>query len=262
MSLIRSIAKAALPPPLTVRLRAAFKKHEPERALLPALCDPARGALDIGAALGAYTWPLSRLCASCIAFEPNADQARYLRRAFGGKIIVNAFALSDREGDIELVIPQGKGNDQAGQATIAPAAWMEAQPVRRVRVAMRTLDSIALDPVGFVKLDVEGHELAVLCGARALIARDRPTILVELEERFGEGSVERVREFLEPQGYRGRFLDGRRLRPVASFDPARHQVMAEWGNLGIYINNFIFLPEERQTETHARLSRLGYAIEG
>jgi hypothetical protein len=159
------------------------------------------------------------------------------------------------------VIPQDRGDEQAGQATIAPTAWLEAQNVRRVRVAMRTLDTMALDPVGFIKVDVEGHELAVLRGAHALIARDRPTMLVELEERFGEGSIARVREFLEPQGYRGLFLDGKNLHPVAAFDPARHQMMANWGTLGSYINNFIFLPEERQTETHARLSRLGYAVE-
>ena len=261
MSLIRSVAKAVLPPPLTIRLRAIFKQHEPERALLPALSDPARMGVDIGAALGAYTWPLSRLCVGCVAFEPNPDQARYLGRALGGKARVENLALSDHDGEVELVIPLGRGNDQAGLATIAPGAWLDGKPVRRVKVAMRRLDGFAIAPVGFIKLDVEGHELAVLKGARLLLARDRPTLLVELEERFGEGSIARVRDFLMLLGYRGLYLDGKRLHSIAAFDPALHQQMAHWGTPGAYINNFIFVAHDGFAAARQRVARLGYAVE-
>jgi FkbM family methyltransferase len=261
MSLIRTLAKAVLPPPLTIRLRAAFKQHEPERALLPALCDPARVGLDIGAALGAYTWPLSRLCASCIAFEPNPDQARYLRRALGRRSRVENLALSDQDGEVELVIPLGHGDDQAGLATIAPGPWLDGKPVRRVNVAMRTLDSLSLPAVGFIKLDVEGHELAVLRGARRLLARDRPTLLVELEERFGEGSIARLRDFVAPLAYRGLYLDGKRLHAMADFDPALNQQMAHWGTPGAYINNFIFVPQDGFGAARQHITRLGYTVE-
>jgi len=261
MSLVRSITKAVLPPPLTIRLRAAFKQHEPERALLPALCDISRLGLDIGAALGAYTWPLAQLCAGCIAFEPNPNQARYLRHAFGDKARVENLALSDHDGNVDLVIPLDRGNDQAGLATIAPGAWLDGKPVRRVTVAIRTLDGFGLAPVGFIKLDVEGHELAVLQGAPRLLARDHPTLLVELEERFGEDSIARVQDFLVPLGYRGLYLDGIRLHDIATFDPSRHQQMAHWGTPGAYINNFIFIAQDGLAAAHQRLARLGYAVE-
>jgi FkbM family methyltransferase len=261
MSLLRSLVKSALPPPVTIRLRARFKRHELERALLSALCDRDRVGLDIGAALGAYTWPLSRICHSCIAFEPNPDQAHYLRRAFGSAVRVENIALSDCDGEVELVIPLEGGEDQAGLATIAPGGLMKDTEVRRIKVPMRALDKLELPSIGFIKLDVEGHELAVLKGGKSLMVRDRPILLVELEERFGDGNVTRVREFLEPQGYHGLFLDRAVLRPIAAFDPAVHQAMAQWGNPGAYINNFIFIPEDRYSTTRDRLARIGYNTE-
>ena len=48
---------------------------------------------------------------------------------------------------------------------------------------MRRLDDLALGDVGFVKIDVEGHELAVLRGAAETLQRNRPPLLVEAEER-------------------------------------------------------------------------------
>jgi hypothetical protein len=47
-------------------------------------------------------------------------------------------------------------------------------------VEVVTLDSLRLSGVKFIKVDVEGTELQVLEGARMLIARDRPVLLVEL----------------------------------------------------------------------------------
>src|SRR5262249_34095812 len=148
MGLMRRLAKSVLPPPITIRLRAAFKQHEPERALLPGLCDPARAGLDIGAALGAYSWPMAKFCARCIAFEPNPEQARYLRRALGSRATVENLALSDRDGEVALLIPLGKGNDMAGQATVADGPWLDGQAVRRIIVPMRRLDGLTLPSIG------------------------------------------------------------------------------------------------------------------
>jgi hypothetical protein len=47
-------------------------------------------------------------------------------------------------------------------------------------VDIRTLDGFGLEGVHFIKADVEGNEREVLDGARTTIARDRPTILLEL----------------------------------------------------------------------------------
>src|SRR5690606_11886840 len=50
-----------------------------------------------------------------------------------------------------------------------------------VPVRIAPLDSRGLDEVDFIKIDVEGHELAVLRGASKTIEENRPVILVEVK---------------------------------------------------------------------------------
>lgn len=61
----------------------------------------------------------------------------------------------------------------------------------------RRLDDIYTGRVSFIKLDVEGHELQVLEGAKNVILENLPTILVELIDY--ENSE--VPSFLKELGY-------------------------------------------------------------
>jgi len=49
-----------------------------------------------------------------------------------------------------------------------------------VEVPAITLDQLPLPPIGFIKIDAEGHEPDVLAGARQLLTRDRPLIYTEV----------------------------------------------------------------------------------
>jgi hypothetical protein len=60
-----------------------------------------------------------------------------------------------------------------------------------------------MPPVGFIKIDVEGHELSVIKGATALIRRDSPIILVELEDRHRPDAMRSFSSFLGGLGYGG-----------------------------------------------------------
>ena len=63
-----------------------------------------------------------------------------------------------------------------------------------------TVDSLDLSDVRFVKVDVEGHELPALRGAEQTVRRDRPLLLVEVEERIQP--IEPVLALLGGWGYR------------------------------------------------------------
>ena len=61
-------------------------------------------------------------------------------------------------------------------------------------------------------------------GARETVAANRPDLLVECETRHRpDGDVRPVFEFLASLGYEGSFFLGGKRRPLAEFDPARHQ---------------------------------------
>ena len=70
-------------------------------------------------------------------------------------------------------------------------------------IAMVTLDELTASygTVGFLKLDVEGFEAAVLAGAERVLSKDRPAISVELTVQHGDENVAATRSILEAHGY-------------------------------------------------------------
>ncbi|WP_246642623.1 FkbM family methyltransferase [Rhizobium croatiense] len=73
-----------------------------------------------------------------------------------------------------------------------------------------------VNAVGFIKIDVEGHELKVLKGAEAILSRDHPNLLIEAEDRHRPNAVASVIDYLTPFGYSVYCLKDRRLRSLSS----------------------------------------------
>lgn len=218
---------------------------EPEMRLLPWLVDANRGALDIGAHRGAYVGELIELCPSVIAVEANPALAAFVSRLYPAVRVVAA-AASDRDGKVVLRIP----TNALGLSSAEPENRLSNLPGTALNVPAIAIDTLVSEPVGFIKIDVEGHELAVLQGGLRTIELDRPAILVEAEERHRLNAVGSVRALLEPLGYQGLFLDSGRLVSIRNFDLARDQqftavdeaTLLRTGRIGRrYINNFIFI---------------------
>ena len=93
---------------------------------------------------------------------------------------------------------------------------------------------------------MEGHELAVLEGARGLIAAQAPVFLVEAETRHRAGAPGDVFAFFAGLGYAGFFLHAGQARAVAEYHPALQDEALLTGyrrrEEAGYVNNFIFLP--------------------
>jgi uncharacterized protein YjiS (DUF1127 family) len=115
------------------------------------------------------------------------------------------------------------------------------------RSEVKRLDDLQLDDIGLVKIDVEGHELAVVRGAVDTLKRNRPTIVVEAEERHHANAVSDITELLAKLGYRGYFCLGSERRPIAEFDATDSANIGgaedDWPPRGVYVNNFAFVPE-------------------
>jgi FkbM family methyltransferase len=80
--------------------------------------------------------------------------------------------------------PLARGNVAiSGHATLHPELLDNLLPRRKIEVPIRTLDSLRLTNVDFIKEDVEGHEIEGLTGALQTIARCRPVMLVEVMGR-------------------------------------------------------------------------------
>jgi FkbM family methyltransferase len=237
---------------------------EVELHLLEFLCHRDRDAIDVGANDGSYVHYLRRYVRRVIAFEPMPALAHMLRRKFRRGVVVESLALSDAAGRVSLCMPVVDGAVVNGCSTISSAASAVYPAHRAIEVPMDRLDDVYGGDVGFIKIDVEGHQQAVLDGAVATIRRCQPRMLVEAEERLSPGGLARAKAYFKPLGYRGYYVHDGRLEPVDQFSIARLQKPSNLPDLtapleqrkrfGQYLYNFIFLPPDEPTETLRRLS--------
>ncbi len=212
---------------------------EPDLSALPRLDLPADALLlDVGANRGLVLELMVRLMprARVIAFEPNPRLAARLAAHWRGdpRVEVRAVALGDRAGTATLWLPVYRNWPFDGLASLDPEAargWLAAGRLygfRPDRLRLEPLhcetvrlDDLALAPA-FIKLDVQGHEAAVLRGGETTLRQHRPVLLVEVSE---DDSVEL---FLAGLGY-----------VAASF--ASDRLIADRGPK----HNLFYLPRER-----------------
>lgn len=235
------------------RILQRLGESRPDAQLAASLCDPNRVSLDIGAAVGEFTIAMLASSQSVIAFEPRPAQARDLAsmfKAVGAAVRVEAVALSDKPGVAAMRMVES----EPGRSTIDTnnvLADVKGSRVHSIDVPIKRLDDLHLDDVGLIKIDVEGHELAVLRGAADTLTRNRPAVLVEAEERHHPNAVAEITELLTGLGYAGYFEIGEARLPVEEFDAAEHQNPANiggredgWAAHGVYVNNFVFVPND------------------
>jgi FkbM family methyltransferase len=157
--------------------------------LLPALVRTGDVAVDAGAHLGAYTHALARLVGPSgrvLAFEPVPPVADALERSCAGwpQVTVIRQALSDKSGSVALrvpCLPGGVPEPALAHAVDAEAPGRTLSTWRSFTAAAVRLDDYCatMPAVAFIKADLEGHETALLAGARETIERCRPIFQLE-----------------------------------------------------------------------------------
>ena len=222
----------AVPPrwrlPLRYHGQRLLRALEPEMALLDELVPPGAVALDVGANRGVYAYALARRASVVHCFEPLAECCRYIADFSSPRIAVHNVALSDKAGVLRLHVPLRAGQRVLTRASLAPPSG----PFELREVEVRTLDSFGLPRVDFIKIDVEGLERAVLEGARGLLTRDRPRLLVEImPQSHTPDAFAALFTWLGDFGYRAHVVRNGALRP--SDDP--------WTD-GAEQPNFVLLP--------------------
>ena len=162
---------------------AVYRVHEPRTTRLLMRClTPGMTVVDIGCNIGYYALleaqqvgPTGRV----IAIEPEPRNAclflHNLHLNGYRNVAFHQVAISDRNGILTLRI-----SEKSNRHSLSPVPW----PTRDLQVPVRTLDSlIASDPpdsVDLVRMDLEGHEIAVLPGMLNTIHRYSPKLLIEI----------------------------------------------------------------------------------
>jgi FkbM family methyltransferase len=161
--------------------------------------------VDVGANFGFWTLLAARRGCRVLAVEPvpatrTLLAANAARNGLEDRIEIVGQALSDSPGTLTLALPDG----ESGQASVHPDTT--ATGAERFTVPSSTLDALLGERrVRLLKIDVEGHELAVLAGASRVLASGQVDyLLVEVAGAVLErahGSSEALVELLTGHGY-------------------------------------------------------------
>ncbi len=229
-----------------------YRLAEPELARYKSFVPKDRGAVDVGVWWGPWTWWLARRVPQVDSFEANQDIVNRLNGSLPSNVRLHPTALSDRSGEATLWVPAG-GMGTEGRATLEAGSQSDAD-WHKQSATTRRLDDFALGNIGFVKIDVEGHELAVLKGARQLLIEQRPNLLVEIEEHADrKGDLDAIIEFLGELSYECTYWQARQWHSIEELDRDQVRQMADrvarYGyaaNLLLhahrYVHNFLFRP--------------------
>jgi FkbM family methyltransferase len=155
--------------------------------------------------VGAHVGYMSLIAGRCIGrngrivcFEANPKLVQALRRntaqSASGNVVIHQVAASEKPGSVTFATfsscsTVGRVHD-ASTPDDAELVTVEARPLDAL------LDEPGFRPPRFVKIDVEGFELQVLRGARAMLSTYRPVVAAELRaDDTLEPSLELMRSF-------------------------------------------------------------------
>jgi len=245
--------------------RAAFSGNY-DNADVEILCGLMKAgtvALDVGANVGFYTVPLG--CAArivgarVIAFEPLPANYRRLVQnvelnGLKDTVELHMTGLSAAAGTAELCLREDfEGGGEVGNASLIIGDGLDAR-FGRISVDLTPLDDLwpelALASLDIVKIDIEGHEADFLRGAREILERFRPVILMEVNRWFYRRrgmDFDRAIPELLPRGYGFYRLQASRIRWLI---PGKVRGIVQVGSLTEFgdVENVFLVPSEKVDE--------------
>jgi FkbM family methyltransferase len=243
---VKSLAKRVIPYHIIRRASLARTPPEPELRGLSRMAG-AGCFVDVGANFGQWSWFAAHHFKRVHAFEPNVKLAALLKKSLPRNVEVHAIALSDHQGQGVLQTPIVDGDQVYALGSLETDA-NGTVPTTPSSVELRTLDELEIRQIDAIKIDVEGHEAATLSGAQETISRERPVLVVEIEERHHVGQSEAIIERLAAQDYGVYYMrDGLQTYRAGTIGALQELPFLAVGvkNPG-YVNNFIFTPSEKR----------------
>lgn len=196
--------------PLRYGVQRVIGGLEPEVALLPQLVGRDMVVLDVGANMGIYSYALSTLSRHVHAFEPQLGCCEVIGSwAEGKNVTVHNVGVGSGPAELTLHVPVAQGKRIGTRASFTRIDGPQVD----IKVPVIALDSLRLEDIGFIKIDVEGFEYDVLVGAEDTLRRCVPALLIELDRhRQSFEEFHRTLGFLDGLGYSCFVLVGDKLR--------------------------------------------------
>ena len=181
-------------------LEQGLEYHAGMLDLAASLCSSRRTFVDVGACYGLITKQMASLAERVMAFEPNREIFGCLQKnteTLPNVELLN-YGLSGEQAQRRLIMYENDGRstyrDVSLQTLIKHRRTFRLQDTKTI-----TLDSLNLEDVDCIKMDVEGYEKEVVQGSLRTIARCKPVIIAE--QKAGVIGSKYIPAALELMGY-------------------------------------------------------------
>lgn len=175
---------------------------EAEVHLFGQIVRPGDVVLEAGANIGSHTVALSRLAGPTgrvHAFEPQAQVHQLLCANLVANGCQNAWtyqcAVGAQDGSVEMADVNFDAPNNFGAVSL----HLQGFPTRPVPI--RTIDTLGLSRLDFLKADIEGFEPQMLAGAVETLQRCRPIVFIESVNPHTGDCSEALRDHFTALGY-------------------------------------------------------------
>lgn len=181
-------------------------------------------AIDGGANIGVHTLEYAKHMYGWGSVTGYEVQERIFY-ALAGNVAINncsnatvkLIALNNYNGFIDVPVPDYNKNASFGSVSLKSTGAEDygQNPTEKVKIPCITIDSLNLQRLDFMKLDIEGLEVSVLSAAKETIRRCKPAFFIERYENYSEG----LEQLLFEQEYFVIYIQGINIVALHYQDP-------------------------------------------
>jgi len=180
---------------------------------------PGMTCIDVGAHIGDTAIPMAAACqATVLAIEPNTYMLPFLEKnceanSHLGKFIIATEAVTNTHSD-DLVF--GDHNNAMINGGIIDSSWdtgtaskvkgmtgntLSIKGMPFMDICKKYLNKDEIDCIGFVKIDTEGHDIAIIQNMRDFLIAQKPVLLTEWFFGYSQSDSEKLFKAIEDAGY-------------------------------------------------------------
>ena len=142
--------------------------------------------VDLGANIGYVSLFLCDQMDKVVCIEPDKRSRKFLKRNiklnnFRDKTEIHSFAASNKDGIKKMYFAKTHSN----LSTLCKESFSKKDSYTSLQVDTRTIDSLNLKEINFMKMDIEGYEVEAIKGAMETLERSKNCkILIEVHPQF------------------------------------------------------------------------------
>lgn len=172
-------------------------------------------AIDVGASIGMNTVNYSDYFDQVVSFEPDPNVYDCLVQTVNANACHNVKTIQSAVGKRQETLNLILYPDSTFGNSLEPIGYKN-KTRDTIPVQVNTIDSYNFQDVAFIKIDVEGNEMAVLEGAEQTILKYSPVIQIEIKPQLIKRQLttpEYLWTWLTSKGYKAKHFAGDVSRP-------------------------------------------------